>query len=115
MPSRAPVETIQAGKLDRLVKLYHRALTKNDQNEQEESWPVSYAEVFAGKADLRGQKRLLAQQFSHDQQTEWTMRFRIDVIMTDRLIDDRGTVFEIMDVAEIGRGGGLSCLCRAVK
>jgi SPP1 family predicted phage head-tail adaptor len=107
--------SFQPGKLDRKVLLYHRVLTKNEQNENEESWPSVYAEVWGGKSDLRGQKRLLAQQFSHEQQTEWTLRYRSDVVLTDRLVDENGNTYEILDVAEVGRRAGLSCLCRAVK
>lgn len=114
MARGSEVEVMQPGSMDRRIELRHRALTKNEQNENVETWDITYATVWAGRSDLHGQKRLLAEQFSHDQLTEFTIRYRTDIVLTDRIIDDEGNIFEITNKAELGRRRFLNCLCRAV-
>jgi SPP1 family predicted phage head-tail adaptor len=106
---------MRAGGFDRLVRLYHRALTRNASGEQIASYPTAYATVWAGKKDLRGTERFVAQQTQAEATTTWTMYWRGDVLATDRLIDDAGVVFDIAGPpAEIGRRQGLDLVCRAV-
>ena len=109
----API--VVSSQLDNYLELRHRVLMRNDQGEEVASWPDVYAYVWAEKRDLRGQKRFLAQQYSSDQQTEFTVRWRGDVSVTDRLINlDENETYEITQVAEIGRRGGLDLLCRRI-
>lgn len=107
---------MRAGKLDRLVGLYHRTLTRDPvSGEQVATWPAAYGTVWAGKRDLRGRELFTAQQVQAETTTTWTIRWRDDVVATDRLIDDTGRVFDIAGPpAEIGRRQGLDLVCRAV-
>lgn len=106
---------MRAGNLDRPVELRHRVLTQNAAGEKVASWPSTYASVWAQKRDVRGMKRFTAQQFVADQTTEFTLRHRTDVLQTDRLVTtDDGKVYEITQIAEIGRREGLDLLCRAI-
>lgn len=104
---------ISAGQRDRLVELRHVLLTENDSGEEVESWPTAYATAWAKKDDLSGSKRFLAQQFSHDQLTQFQILWRDDVSTTDRLVLD-GSFYEITQVAEVGRREGLDLLCRKI-
>lgn len=106
---------LDAGELDRRVTLSHAVIAKNPTNgERTETFSV-FATVYAKRMDLHGTKRLIAQQVTSQQQIEYTIRFRTDVLRSDRLIDaDAGLTFEILDSAQLGRREGLCLLCRAV-
>lgn len=104
---------MQAGKLDRLVSLEHRTLTRNASGENVASY-AEFASVWAGKRDLRGREFFDAQQINAELQATWQIRWRSDVGTTDRLVDDNGAVFDIVHIAEIGRRAGLDLYCRAV-
>lgn len=105
---------VNASELDNLIELRHRALaTPNAHGEKFESWPTSYAQVWAKKTDLTGQKRYLAQQFSAEQMTEFRLRWRDDIAQTDHLVNlDSEETYELLQIAEIGRREGLDLLCR---
>lgn len=107
---------LNAGQLDRRIGLYHQVATENAQNGEEIlTYPTAYATVFSKKADLRGTKRLVAQQTTSQQQTEFTIRFRTDILSSDRVIDvETGLAYEILQMAQLGRHDGLNLLCRAV-
>jgi SPP1 family predicted phage head-tail adaptor len=104
---------MRAGKLDRLVSLQHRVLTRNTVGEQVVSY-TAYASVWAGKKDLRGREYFAAKQVNPELQATWTIRWRGDVLATDQLVDDSGSVFALVSPpAEIGRREGLDLLCKA--
>lgn len=107
---------LNAGELDRRISLYHQVKTPNAGNgEPIVTYPAAYATVFAKRQDLKGTKRLIAQQTLSQQQIEYTIRFRTDVLSTDRAIDsDSGLTFEVMQIAQLGRREGLCILCRTV-
>ena len=73
-----------------------------------------YACQYAKRVDMKGTKRLIAQQVTSQQQVEYTIRYRDDVSETDRLINEDGIAFEILQIAKLGRREALSLLCRAV-
>jgi len=106
---------VDSGTLDRQVTLSHRVLTENAYGEQTVSWPTAYATVFARRTDMQGTKRVIAQQFTTQQMTEFTIRYRDDLLMTDRLVSvEEGLSYEILQVSQLGRHEGLNLLCRAV-
>jgi SPP1 family predicted phage head-tail adaptor len=106
---------MRAGRLDRRVQLFHKTLTRNGAGENVATYPTAYATVWAGKRDLRGRELFVAQETQAEATATWTMRWRDDVLATDRLIDDQGRIFDIAGPpAEIGRRQGLDLACRAV-
>jgi len=118
MPVQPGQQLPHAGQLDRFIELRHRVLAPaNTTGERPASWPTGYARVWADTHDTRGQKRFLAAQFSGEQLTEITMRYREDILETDRIYTLEGItqVFEILQIAEIGRREGLDLLCRSLK
>lgn len=112
--ARAPlVFPVAAGELDNYIELRHRVLTAGTAGEQIASWPAAYATTWAAKRDARGNKRFLASQVISVQLTEFTLRWRDDVLATDRLYTE-GETYEILQIAEIGRHVGLDLLCQRV-
>jgi SPP1 family predicted phage head-tail adaptor len=105
---------MRAGRLDRRVSLQHLVLTRNSTTgEQIESYAY-YATVWAGKRDMRGREFFAAQQVNSDITTIWQIRYRTDVVSTDRLVID-GLYYDITGIAEIGRRDGLELQATAVR
>lgn len=106
---------MQAGRLDRQVELRHRVLTRNGTTGEEvETWPSAYATVWAGKRDIRGREFFAAQQVNSEVSTVWQIRYRDDVLMTDRLVID-GLDYNVVSIGEIGRREGLEIMATAVR
>lgn len=105
---------MRAGPLDRAVHLQHRTLTRDtDTGEQVESF-TTYATVWTGKRDVRGREFFAAQQVNAEVSTSFQIRYRTDVLATDRMVID-GLDYNIVAVAEIGRREGLEIQASAVK
>jgi SPP1 family predicted phage head-tail adaptor len=105
---------VKAGQLDRRVELQHRALTKEPTHGEDVVSYSTYATVWARKVDLRGREYFAAQQMNSEITTEWTIRFRSDVLVTDRIVFD-DVAYSIRQVAEIPRRKGLSLMATAVQ
>lgn len=98
--------------LDRRVQLQHRTVTKNERGDAVDSY-ATYATVWALKRDTRAQERFAGQQVQAELDTVFQIRYRNDVLATDRLICE-GRTFDIRPGAEIGRRVGLEILATAV-
>lgn len=105
---------MQAGRLDRLVTLQHRVLTRDATTGEEVVSYADYAQVWAGKRDLRGLERFAAQQMNSELTTVWLIRYRSDVLATDRLVVD-GLYYNLAPPAEIGRREGLELTGTAAR
>ncbi len=97
---------MQAGRMDRRVSLYHRALTQNSHGEQVPSYPAAYVTIWAEKLDQRAREYFAAQSTQAEATTRFRIRWRADVVMTDRLVLD-GLNYDIVQISEIGRRQGL--------
>lgn len=104
---------MKAGNLDRRITLYHRAMSQDAQGQQVETWPAAYATVWAEKLDVRGREYFAAQGVQGDLSTRFRIRWRSDVLVTDRLTLD-GLEYGITQVSEIGRREGLEIFANAV-
>jgi SPP1 family predicted phage head-tail adaptor len=102
---------MRAGSLDRRIELQHRTLTQNAQHENIESF-ATYATVWAGKADLVGREFFAAEQVQAETATKFRLRYRDDVLLTDRLVCN-GVTYDLKHVAEIGRREGLEIIATA--
>ena len=102
---------MKAGRMDRRVSLQARTLSRNSYGEETESWS-EIAEVWAEKVDLRGREYYAAAQANADVTTRWRIRYRSDVTVLHRLLYD-SVVYEINQVAEIGRQAGLELITTA--
>ena len=97
---------MQAGRMDRRASLYHRVLTQNSHGEQVPSYPTAYVTVWAEKLDQRAREYFAAQGTQAEATTRFRIRWRDDVVMTDRLVLD-GVNYDIVQISEIGRHEGL--------
>ncbi len=104
---------MSAGGMDRFLGLRHRVSSRTLQNEELLTWPANYTEVWARKRDIRGSKRFAAREFEAEQLTEFQIYWRSDILSTDRIYLDT-FVYEILQIAEIGRREGLDLLCQAI-
>ena len=105
---------MRAGPLDRYAELRRRVLTRDATTGEQVETFTAYANVWAGKRDLRGREYFAAQQVNSEISTVWQIRYRSDVLATDRIAVD-GTEYEITGIAEIGRRDGLELQTTAVR
>lgn len=97
---------MRAGQLDRRVELQHRVLGSRSASGEQAVTYATYATVWAGKRDLRGREYYAANQMNAEASTAFTMRYRSDVLATDRIVLD-GMNYNVRHIAEIGRRQGL--------
>lgn len=91
-----------AGAYDRRVKLRRRALAAPDeQGQRAESW-IEYATVWGKRKDARAGEIIAAQQVNAEIKTVFTIRYRNDVVETDRMTE-AGIDYDIKQITEIGR------------
>jgi SPP1 family predicted phage head-tail adaptor len=102
---------MKAGRLDRLVTLQSRVVTRSDSGEDVVTYQ-DLEDVWAEKFDLRGREFYAAQQAKADVTTRWRIRWRSDVSILHRLVYG-GQVYEINAAAEIGRREGLELVTTA--
>ena len=101
-----------AGLLDRRVTVQRRTLTRNEYGEQVETW-TEYATVYASRNDFlvasTGKESFSALQTSAQETTRFRMRYRSDLLTTDRLVSD-GRTYDIKQISEMGRRDGLEII-----
>jgi SPP1 family predicted phage head-tail adaptor len=106
---------MQAGRLDRLIELRHRRLVREEASGQEvEKWPSSYAKVWAEKNDTRAREYFAANQITGEVTAAFKVRYRTDVVMTDRIVYS-GLSYNIHSITEIGRREGLWIFATATR
>lgn len=96
---------MRSGKLDRRVVLMRTTLTANEFGENVPVL-VDVARVWASIVPEKGAEKNAADQTTAKQPTTFEIRFRSDVAPT-WAVQYRGRVYDIEDVAEIGRREGL--------
>lgn len=102
---------MRLGLLDRRATLQHRVRTPNEHHEDVITY-ATYATVWAGKLELRGREFFAAQQVHAEASVKITMRWRSDIVATDRIVLD-GLNFNVLHVAEIPRRRGVEVLASA--
>lgn len=96
---------MQAGKLDRRIKIESRVETQNSVGEAVITY-VLLAEVWAEKKPLSGRELFTAAQFVPEAQAKYRIRYLPQVNEKCRIVDN-GVNFDIVYIAEIGRREGL--------
>jgi SPP1 family predicted phage head-tail adaptor len=102
---------MQPGKMDRRISLLRRSLARNEHGEQVETF-TEYATVWAEKRDVNGREYFTAQQVVAENTARFFIRYRSDVLLTDR-ISCGGRTYNLTHVAEIGRKDGLEIIASA--
>lgn len=105
---------LRAGLLDRRAELRHRVLGAQDDNGAYQ--PVTfteYATVWARKEEISGREYFAAETKQAENTVRFTIRYRSDVLATDRLVCE-GRDYEVIQTSEIGRREGLIIFARVV-
>lgn len=105
---------MRAGLLDRRLTLKRRALGAQDANGSRANTWTEYATVWGRKIDVSGREFFAAQTKQAEQTTRFEIRYRDDVVATDRVVCE-GVDYELVQPpSEIGRREGLTIFARAV-
>lgn len=106
----------QIGRLNRQVWIQRRSLEENAHSEKVETWK-NYQKVYA-RQDYPTTK---SDEVATDAGTQvaytfcyWTMRYHKCVSVLDRIVDDRGNVWNIQTVADIERNTWLKLGCEKI-
>lgn len=100
---------MQAGKLDRQIKLLRYSRTKDTAGGISETY-AEFATVWASVKDLRGSQFFAAQQSNSEVTTKFQIRYRDDLTAKDR-IEWKNKQYEIIGTPiEIGRNEGLEIM-----
>lgn len=111
---RITLRMIGAGLMDRRVTLRHVSLAAADANGEQRQSFTTYATVWAHREDLSGRESFLAQQKTAELISRFTVRYRDDVVATDRITCE-GRDYEVTQPPlEIGRRDGLLIVARVV-
>ena len=105
---------MQAGRLDRRASLQHVTRTRSLESGQMVDSYEEYASVWASKLDGIGREAVQGLQVTGQITTQFRIRHRTDVQMTDRIVCE-GLTYNIHSIAEIGRREGLEILATAVR
>lgn len=104
---------MRSGNLDRRGQLLRRVLTRNTFGEEVVTY-VAYAELWMERRDIGGREFFAAQQVNAEVTSRFRIRFRTDVLMTDRILCEGKSYNIAAPPQEIGRREGLEILGSAV-
>lgn len=105
---------MQAGKLDRRIRLERATESRDAFNNAIKDWST-LATVWASKQDVRDSERLAAQEVGAEITTRFQIRWSsevADISPLDRLVYE-GKTYDIAAVKEIGRREGLEVTAAA--
>lgn len=105
---------MRAGDLDRQVTLQHVTVAAADANGSKAQTFADYATVWAQKIDAGGREFFSAGQEQAEIDTRFKIRYRSDVLITDRLTVD-GLTYEINHIQELGRREGQMLFASAIR
>lgn len=99
------------GKRDRRITFQRRTVTRDTNTGRDTiTWP-DVATVWASKTELTGRELLLAQQMVATAEVRFNIRWRSDLLASDR-ISCEGKTYDIQHLAEIGRREDLDILAK---
>jgi len=104
---------MRSGKLDRQVELKHRTLGSPSATGMRAETYTTYATVWAEKLDVSGREFFAAQTKDAELTTRFNIRYRTDVVPTDRLVSE-GRDYDITQVSEVTRRVGLTIFARVI-
>jgi SPP1 family predicted phage head-tail adaptor len=107
---------MRAGRLDRRLELRHRVVASSDPNGQNKaSWSSAYATVWARKIEVSGREYFQAQTKDAESTVRFEIRYRDDVVATDRVLCEGKNYELIAPPSEIGRREGLTLFTRVIS
>ena len=94
---------LRAGLMDRRIELRHAEYASPDSNGQRvASWDTTYATVWARKEEISGREYFAAETKQAENTVRFTIRYRSDVLATDRLTCEERD-YEVIQTSEGGR------------
>lgn len=103
---------MRAGSMDRRVTLQSRTNSKSVTTGAVSEVFTDLATVWAERKDLSGREFIAARQVNADVTTRFRIRWRAGITELNRIVDG-AAVFDIVNVAEVGRRKGLEILATA--
>lgn len=104
---------MRAGKLDRRVTLMrYGEIGRDELNQPILDWSA-IATVWAQQRPVRGAEAAKAGQMTGERMMQFQIRYRSDVSVKDRVVDESAT-YEITGLSELGRREALEIDCVAV-
>lgn len=103
--------------MDRQISLQRRTVGTVDANGSAAQTFAEYAEVWAEKIDAGGREYYAGQQVQGELATRFKIRYRDDVVPTDRISYTRDGVefdYNITHIQELGRREGLMLFATAI-
>lgn len=93
------------GEFDRLITFQEASIGTNDFNEDVQSWDdiTSDPDVPAIKKERQGSETFEADQLTEVRSTIFTIRFRSDITVKNRIVDDNGLIYNITSIIETAR------------
>jgi hypothetical protein len=92
-----------AGECDRLIRILSVPETQNSRGEMAPGIPVVVATVWARKVPLGGDEGIVASQLQATAAYRWELRHYVPGVAPKMLVDERGVLFDINEVQEVGR------------
>lgn len=105
---------LAAGRLDRRITLQRKTVTRSASGEPSETW-ATLAAVWAHKLPMTGREFYTAAgaQIASEETARWRIRWLAGLTVQDRILEG-AKVWEIRNVAEIGRAEGVELTAQAV-
>lgn len=94
------------GEFDRLITFQKKVIGANDFNEDEiTAWEdiVSDPDVPAIKKEKHGFENYEADKLTEVRSTIFTIRYRNDITVKNRIVDDNGLIYDILSIIETAR------------
>ena len=104
---------MRAGDLDRSITLQHMVVAAPDANASRAQSFTDYATVRTAKIDAGGREYFAGQQVQAQLATRFKIRYRSDVLPTDR-ISFESQSYNISHIQELGRREGLMIFATAI-
>lgn len=105
---------LQAGKLRHRATLDHKTVSLDSYGAETVTW-ANFANVWASVEDLAGRELWAAQAEQGEVTTKVIIRYRSDIVMTDR-VTANGRTFDIIGISDPdGRETHLLLYCRELR
>jgi len=98
---------VRAGECDRLITIESVSETQNSSGEMVPGAPVLVGTVWAKKVPLGGEEGVAARQLQATAAYRWELRHYVPGVETKMQVNERGVLFDINEVQEIGRRASL--------
>ena len=104
---------MQTGKRYHRIQLMRRSLARDAQGQNIETF-ATYATAWAQRVDVKSREVMMADQPNAESTAVFTVRWRSDMLMTDRILDENNNNYNIRQMNEITRHKGIQITATAL-